>query len=325
VSFGLKILGARRCFIFRLQSSSYLRPRHPSYEDQVMPRWADETVELSSPDGQLWADVPLPSARSAQRADLLPLFADGTAPRPGSVYRDGLDVDLRWHFHEMHKLLYALEGAIEVESTRGRNVVPRQLAAWIPAGVPHCTSIHGIRWVSVFLPAAMLKDRERRVRTVTVSPLMREMMKEAMRWPINEPDSPLRAAFFEAMAKLCEEWITREANLFLPASTDARVARVLDYTARHLELKLEEICQHAGISVRSLRRHLKAETGMTWDVFRHRSRLLRAISLLGETDEPMAEIAMRCGFESPSAFAKMFRAEMHETPRDYRSRVRGPA
>jgi AraC-like DNA-binding protein len=151
------------------------------------------------------------------------------------------------------------------------------------------------------------------------------MMKEAMRWPINEPDSPLRAAFFEAMAKLCEEWITREANLFLPASTDARVARVLDYTARHLELKLEEICQHAGISVRSLRRHLKAETGMTWDVFRHRSRLLRAISLLGETDEPMAEIAMRCGFESPSAFAKMFRAEMHETPRDYRSRVRGPA
>ena len=290
-----------------------------------MPRWADETVELSSPGGRLWEDVPLPSARSAQRADLLPVYARGATPRPGAVYRDGLDVDLHWHFHEMHKLLYAFEGAIEVESTRGRNVIPRQLAAWIPAGVPHCTSIHGIRWVSVFFPAGMLEDRERRVRTVTVSPLMREMMKEAMRWPINGPDSPVRAAFFEAMAKLCAEWITREANLFLPASTDARVARVLAYTAGHLELKLEEICRHAGISLRSLRRHLKAETGMTWEVFRHRSRLLRAISLLGETDEPMSEIATRCGFESPSAFAKMFRAEMGETPRDYRSRVRGPA
>ncbi len=214
---------------------------------------------------------------------------------------------------------------IAMVSTSTRNVIPRQLAAWIPAGVPHCTSIHGIRWVSVFFPAGMLEDRERRVRTVTVSPLMREMMKEAMRWPVNGPDSPVRAAFFEAMAKLCAEWITREANLFLPASTDARVARVLAYTAGHLELKLEEICRHAGISLRSLRRHLKAETGMTWEVFRHRSRLLRAISLLGETDEPMSEIATRCGFESPSAFAKMFRAEMGETPRDYRSRVRGPA
>ncbi len=290
-----------------------------------MPKRADETVELSSPGGRLWTDVPLPSARSAQRAGLLPMHASGTAPRPGSVCRDGLDVDLHWHFHEMHKLLYAFEGAIEVESTRGRNVVPRQLAAWIPAGVPHCTSIHGIRWVSVFFPTDMLQDRELRVRTVTVSPLMREMMKEAMRWPVNGPDSPVRTAFFEAMAKLCDEWITREAKLFLPASTDARVAGVLEYTMRHLELKLAEICQHAGISVRSLRRHLKAETGMTWEVFRHRSRLLRAISLLGETDEQMSGIAAQCGFESPSAFAKMFRAEMGETPRDYRNRVRGPA
>lgn len=290
-----------------------------------MPRWADETVELSSPGGQLWADVSPPSARSAQRADLLPIFARGTVPRAGAVYRDGLDVDLHWHFHEMHKLLYALEGAIEVESTRGRNAVPRQLAAWIPAGVPHCTSIHGIRWVSVFFPVAMLEDREHRVRTVTASPLMREMMKESMRWPINGPDSPVRAAFFEAMAKLCGEWITREANLFLPASADARVARVLDHTARHLKLNLEKICRHSGISVRSLRRNLKGETGMTWEVFRHRSRLLRAISLLGETDEPMSVIGAQCGFESPSAFAKMFRAEMGETPRDYRSRVRGPA
>ena len=289
-----------------------------------MPTWADETVELSSPGGRLWADLPLPSARSAQTAGLLPMYAGGTVPRPGAVYRDGLDVDLHWHFHDMHKLLYAFEGAIEVESRRGRNVVPRQLAAWIPAGVPHCTSIHGIRWVSVFFPVGMLEDRERRVRTVTVSPLMREMLKEAMRWPVNGPDSPVRAAFFEAMAKLCDEWITREANLFLPASADARVTRVLDYTARHLELKLEEICQHAGVSVRSLRRHLKAETGMTWETFRHRSQLLRAISLLGETDDPMSKLAARCGFESPSAFAKMFRAEMSETPRDYRTRVRGP-
>lgn len=287
-----------------------------------MPRWADETVEICSPGGQLWTDLQPPSARSAQTADLLPMCARGMAPRPGAVYRDGLDVDLHWHFHEMHKLLYAFEGAIEVESTRGRNIVPRQLAAWIPAGVPHRTSLHGIRWVSVFFPAGMLEDRERRVRTVAVSPLMREMMKEAMRWPVNAPDSPVRGAFFEAMARLCGEWITREANLFLPASTDARVARVLDYTTRHLELKLEEICEHAGISMRSLRRHLKGETGMTWEVFRHRSQLLRAISLLGETDEPMSEIAMRCGFESPSAFAKMFRTEMGETPRDYRCRAR---
>jgi AraC-like DNA-binding protein len=251
--------------------------------------------------------------------------APGSRSRAGSLFRDGMHVDLHWHFHDMHKLLYALEGAIEVESIRGRNLIPRQLAAWIPAGVPHCTSIHGIRWVSVFFTPEMLHDSERRVRTVMVSPLMREMLREAMRWPIDAPDSPVRAAFFEAMGTLCGEWIEREANLFLPTSNDARVKRALDHTAQRMNLNLSEICRYAGISVRSMRRRLKTETGMTWEAYRHRCRLLQAISLLSESDEPMSEIAARCGFESPSGFAKAFRLAMGEAPRDYRHRARsGP-
>jgi hypothetical protein len=101
--------------------------------------------------------------------------------RPYAIHRNGLSVDLQWHFHDMHKLLYAFEGAAEVESIRGRSMIPRQLAAWIHAGVPHCTSIHGIRWVSMFFNADMVIDAEPRVRTVMVSALMREMMREAMR------------------------------------------------------------------------------------------------------------------------------------------------
>jgi AraC-like DNA-binding protein len=238
------------------------------------------------------------------------------------VFGSGIFVDLRWHYHDMHKLLYAFEGATEVESTRGRNLVPRQLAAWIPAGVPHCTSIHGISWVSVFLAPDMLHDPEQRVRTVLVSSLMREMMREAMRWPIDDAENPVRVAFFAAMAKLCGEWIGREAQLFLPTSKDPRVQRALDHTSRRMDLNLPEVCRHAGMSVRSLRRHLKDETGMTWEEYRHRSRLLQAISLLGETDEPIGEIAARCGFDSPSGFAKGFRQEMGESPRDYRQRIR---
>jgi AraC-like DNA-binding protein len=271
----------------------------------------------------MWPHLAPPSANSAQTADPMPMLAPGKVPSPGSMCRDGLHVDLKWHFHDMHKLLYAFEGAIEVESTRGRNLIPRQLAAWIPAGVPHCTSIHGIRWVSVFFTTDMVDDREQRVRTVTVSALMREMMREAMRWPLHGADSAVRTAFFEAMGKLCSEWIAREANLFLPTSKDARVKRVLDYTAQRMDLNLSAVCQHVGMSVRSLRRHLKVETGMTWEEYRHRSRLLQAVSLLSETDEPVSEIAARCGFDNPSAFARAFRLEMGESPRDYRHRVLG--
>jgi AraC-like DNA-binding protein len=262
-------------------------------------------------------------ANSLEEATLLPLGTPGKPARAGSVFRDGIHVDIQWHFHDMHKLLYAFEGATEVESQHGRNLVPRQLAAWIPAGVPHCTSIHGIRWVSVFFPPKMIADPEQRVRTLMVSPLMREMMQESMRWSIGSPETRVGKVFFEAMATLCGEWIAREANLFLPTSRDARVKRALDYTNLHMDSNLADVCHHAGISMRTLRRHLKTETGMTWEEYRHRSRLQQAFSLLSETAEPISEIAARCGFESPSGFAKAFRAEMGESPRDYRRRIRG--
>jgi AraC-like DNA-binding protein len=276
--------------------------------------------------GTRWQEtVPFPPASSPAKAVLMPVCSPGPASPAGAVYGQGMFVDLQWHFHDMHKLLYAFEGGIEVESTRGRNLIPRQLAAWIPAGVPHCTSINGVRWVAVFFAGAMVPDGQQRVRTVMVSPLMREMMREAMRWPLTAEEYPLRAAFFEAMAQLCTEWITHEANLFLPTSNDQRVKRALDYTNQRRDMKVSDICSKAGISVRSLRRHLKDETGMTWEVYRQRSRLLEAVSLLSETEESIGEIAARCGFESPSGFTKVFRQEMGEAPRAYRHRVKESA
>jgi len=146
-------------------------------------------------------------------------------------------------------------------------------------------------------------------------------LRESRRWPLHEADCAVRTQFFGAVGALCAEWIDREAQLFLPTSEDPRVKRALEHTAQRMNLNLEEICRFAGISERSLRRRVKLETGLTWETYRHRCRLLKAVSLLSETGEPMSEIAARCGFESPSGFAKAFRQAMGEAPRDYRQRA----
>lgn len=245
-------------------------------------------------------------------------------PRAGSHRSDGMHVDADWHFHDMHQLLYAFEGAIEVESALGRHLVPRQLAAWIPAGVAHRTSIHRVRSGSVFFPADMLKNAGERVRTVLVSRLMREMIRESMRWPCSEPESVVGASYFDAMANLCAEWIERETTLVLPRSRDPRLTRALEFTMQQTDAPLAAVCREAGMSERSLRRHATIEVGMTWEAYRRRARLLRAISLLSDTDVSIGDIAAQCGFESPSAFAKAFRLVMGEAPRDYRSRARDP-
>ncbi len=245
--------------------------------------------------------------------------------RPGSHCSDGMSVDTGWHFHDMHQLLYAFEGAIEVQSARGRHLIPRQLAAWIPAGAPHRTSIHQVRSGSVFFPPEMVANAGDHIRTVLVSALMREMIRESMRWPFQQPETAVGTAFFEAMAGLCAEWVAHDTDLFLPTCQEPRLKSALEYTNKKTNADLPEVCRHAGISERSLRRHLKTEIGMTWESYRRRSRLLRAVSLLSDTNVSVGDVATRCGFENQSAFAKAFRLTMGEAPRDYRNRVRETA
>ena len=256
--------------------------------------------------------------------ELKRMHAADAPPRPGSHCSDGMQVDSDWHFHDMHQLLYAFEGAIEVESTRGRHLIPRQLAAWIPASVPHRTRIHQVRSGSVFFPSDMVGNAGDRVRTVLVSSLMREMIRESMRWPFYEPASEISTTFFAAMGNLCSEWIARETDLLLPRSRDPRLKRALDLTRQQTDVTLAAVCKHAGMSERSMRRHLKADIGLTWEDYRRRARLLEAIALLSDTNVPIGDVATRCGFESPSAFAKAFRVAVGEAPREYRSRVRDP-
>src|SRR5579871_3022619 len=124
-----------------------------------MSTWAytDESYPILTRQGRSGQPMRLQPARTPSEATLLSLGTYGSALRPGAVFHDGMHVDVQWHYHDMHKLLCAFEGAITVEGARGRTLVPRQLAAWIPAGVPHCTSIHGVAWVSVFLPVEMVK------------------------------------------------------------------------------------------------------------------------------------------------------------------------
>jgi AraC-like DNA-binding protein len=233
-----------------------------------------------------------------------------------------MDVVSPWHLHDMHQLVYAFEGAIEIESRDARCLVPSQFAAWIPAGAVHRTTIHRVRSGSVFFPPCTIADSDSRVRVVSVPPLMREMIMGAMRWPLSKPLEPIGRTYFDALAMLCGEWIQSEAQLALPTGASPGIRKVMEFTRGHLaEVDLASVCVVAGLSERSLRRHFRTETGMTWENYRRLSRLAEAIVLLGESSLTVGVIALQVGFESQGAFARAFRALIGELPTDYRKRV----
>jgi AraC-like DNA-binding protein len=248
----------------------------------------------------------------------------GGPVRAGTFAYDGRDLVTGWHTHDLHQIEYAFEGLAEVETAQSHYLVPPQQAVWIPAGLAHSTTLRGVRSVAVFLDPSMVQGADDRVRILAVTPLVREMLVHAIRWPIDRDASDRVAdAFFDALALLVLEWLEHEAPLCLPTSSDPLVRAVMQYTNDHLaDASAGSVCAAVGISERGLRRRFAAAAGITWREYLLQSRLLRAMSLLTETRTSVIDVATAVGFESASAFARAFAKLTGETPTAYRKRVR---
>ncbi len=241
----------------------------------------------------------------------------------GAVVQDEYDMDSPWHHHDMHQLQYAFEGAMELEDEHGRHLLPRSLAGWVPAGTRHRNSLHRIRSISVLLAPSSVACAGTGVRILHVSPLMREMIAEAARWPLYRQTDATGSAFFTAFACLCGEWIHNQAPLTLPTTTDPTLTRALAYVHRDpAGAVMEEAMRQAGLSERSLRRRCQAEIGMGWDEYRRRARLLAAVEPLTETSHSIVRIAADVGFENQSAFARAFRELTGHSPQRFRTLAR---
>ena len=132
----------------------------------------------------------------------------GSPVRAGAWPEDADDLVAPWHTHELHQLLYAFEGVAEVETAGAHHLLPPQQAAWIPAGLPHQTTLRKVRTVRGVLRAVDgAGPRRPRARAPAAAPV-REMIVYAARWRIDRPASdPTADAFFAALALLAAEWL----------------------------------------------------------------------------------------------------------------------
>jgi len=221
-----------------------------------------------------------------------------------------------WHSHPRHQLLYAFKGTVRLESAESVFVLPPQRAAWIPAGIKHATTIENFDCGSIFLAPAMVHNAGERVRVIGASPLLREMIRTATRWPAEHTTAdPLANSFFETVALLCEEWIEAELPFYLPRPKSRMATRAAEYTMAHLDAaRFDEAARHAHASERTLRRHFEEELGISWSKYLHQARMLRAMELLAQPDATVTEVAYNVGFRSLSAFSKAYREFSGDLP-----------
>jgi AraC family transcriptional regulator len=112
---------------------------------------------------------------------------------------------------------------------------------------------------------------------------------------------------------------------FVPPKTESpachRLRRVDEFMHDHLDepLSLEDIAREVGLSRFHTLRLFKSAFGETPVRRLTRLRMERAKTCLTTSDEPVTEIAFRCGYENPAHFASAFRRWTGASPTEYRA------
>lgn len=218
------------------------------------------------------------------------------------------------HAHPTAQLLYALEGMMEVNTARGRWIVPPSRCVWLPIGTWHeVRMLNKVSFRSVFIRKDYLQGLPETCCVLAVSPLLRELIISSVLLPKEYlPDS--RA---DHIVKLILDEI---ATLpVLPLSLPYPDSPLLKDVCNRLlhqpdnPLTVKEWSAELAMDSRTLQRRFLKETGLSMGMWRRQARLMLALERLA-SGRKVIDVAMEMGYANPGAFATMFRKELGIAP-----------
>jgi transcriptional regulator GlxA family with amidase domain len=168
---------------------------------------------------------------------------------------------------------------------------------------------------SLFIARGVFRDRtlDVRVRTLAVSPLLRELMLQITRLGALDVRKPVQRRLTGVLFDQLKA--AEDVSLELLFPRDPRARALADLVALNPgdPRGTAELARHAGASLRTLERRFIAETGLGIGSWRRRVRLFHALRLL-EGGMPVTAVAFEVGYATVSAFCQAFRAQFGRSP-----------
>ncbi|NDW03769.1 AraC family transcriptional regulator [Jiella pacifica] len=261
--------------------------------------------------------------KSGQSAEALPPCAQdidfNRFGGPAMALRVGFgddDTKVPEHRHAQGQLILALHGAVTCTAVGGLWLVPSGSAVWIPGGVPHSNqATHNARLIYLFVEPSE-SDLPPTCRSVSVSPMLREMILRLADVDHAAPDertSRLMRVLLDELA------LMPNGGPVLPLTDHPKIALIAAALAADPADRrtLGEWARHVAVSERSLKRLMVKETGLTFSHWRRQLHLIIAVRELagGAT---VQKVSGDLGYESVTAFIVMFKKALGVTPSRYR-------
>lgn len=225
------------------------------------------------------------------------------------------------HAHRKAQLVYVERGFQYLTVGEKKYLLPQHHAAWIPSGALHKTNTHSakIRLMVLFFEVTAPLPFYEEVCVFAVPPVMKEMIRYAEKWSKSLTADAGEAAFLYALYKELPAWAAQSLQLHMALPRDARLRKAVDFLHDRYTgvIAVEAISEAAGLSLRTLERIFKKETGLTLSKYQQMLRIIKSLELLSAKEFTVSEIAFKVGYKSLQAFTNSFMNVMQYRPTDF--------
>ncbi|MFK3971219.1 AraC family transcriptional regulator [Pseudomonas sp. NPDC087358] len=239
---------------------------------------------------------------------------------PRDVVAIGTDYEhghwLPMHSHRRAQLLYGSKGIMQVTTNLGTWVVPPQRAVWIPPQVPHEVLFLGVRTHSLYIEPDQSPITQEQCQVIEVNTLMRHLLHEAVALPLKYQEDGRDGVLISLL--LHEIHRANELPLHIPMPSHERLLASCKtfLMTPDINLSPRQLADSSFMSERTFSRLFREQTGLSFGQWRQRACVVLALSRLAD-GHSVTTVALDMGYESPAAFATMFRRVLGQAPSVY--------
>lgn len=221
------------------------------------------------------------------------------------------------HRHPNAQLIHAVRGVMVITTDQGQWVVPPTRGLWMPRNMLHSIRMIGeVCMRTAYIDISIAPSMPQQCAVLKISPLLRELIIAMIDIPIPYDANDRGGRIARLMIDELQQMGT--LPLHLPIPVDKRLLEICNtlYSTPADNTTVTQWARRLHVDPKTIHRLFLRETGMTFGQWRTQVRLLIALERLAAGDR-ILDIALELGYESPSAFATMFRKQFGIAPSRY--------
>lgn len=220
------------------------------------------------------------------------------------------------HTHSDAQFFLVRKGEVYIEDDQFQRIIMPNFIGWIPANTPHrATFAKGAIVSFLYFDAQQPRYLPAQPQVYPASELALALFNR-----LTMQEKALDDDFTTKLMALLQQELayTEPANLQLPLPTHPRLRPLVNTLRANPadDRSLHQLAQAFGFSTRTLTRYFKAQTGMSFNQWRQRMRLLASLALLRE-GRSVDYCAAAVGYQSTSSYIRLFKHYLHQTPKQF--------